>query len=221
MKLENHIFGSLSFYFLAGYLTLIVGLILIFTSKTPVYGEVASSLAYIPLSTILAASPLALIIGVVVDHARRTINTSLLKRSRYAIGMEGAKHYEELLLQLINDSLHGQGQERATLTEDEYLNVRPLLLPGFDEYSVISRWVHDLLDITIFLAVLTEAILLFRWLVNTSGAVEFYLFLIMAIAACFSIVAQKQLRLIFTQNEIALIIKQYSQEDDGYRLAGK
>ena len=87
MKLENFLSGTMALMFFIGYYLLITSLILFHSATTQVYSEAAESLKAIPLTTILAATPLTVILGILTNTVRITINRYVFKRRTYALDL--------------------------------------------------------------------------------------------------------------------------------------
>jgi hypothetical protein len=207
MKLENYVFGSLSFSFLIGYLSLILGLILLFTAQSPIYHEVAASLQKIPLSTILLASPLAVIIGIILNSIRCTVNKYILRRPIYVID-EVSDEIKELFYPVISSVLCVSEKKQIVLDEKAFLMTRAILLPKFDEYSIKSRWLHDFLDTIIYVSVTCILIVSFRAVAQSFHGIEFYVLLIMSVSAVFAYISLKELKIKYIQAELSVIINE-------------
>ena len=105
MKIENYVSGIMTLMFFVGYYLLITALILFHSAKTPVYSEVAESLKAIPLTTILAATPLTVILGILTNSLRITINRYVLRRRTYTLD-QCIKSQQEKLKTIIAKQLN-------------------------------------------------------------------------------------------------------------------
>jgi len=215
MKLENHVFGSLSFAFLVGYMALILCLILLYSTQSPIYHEVAVSLQKIPLSTILLASPLAVVIGIIINSIRVTINKFILRRQLYEIE-KVSNELKDIICPVINEVLHTHKTELVQLNEHTYTTARTILIPRFDVYSIKSRWLHDFFDSTIYIAITCIVIVSLRAIVKkTLVGIDFYVLLVMTVSAVFAFASLKDLKIEYTKAELSVIV------DEKNRMAAK
>ncbi len=209
MELDKYFFGSFSFSFLIGYLSLLLGFLLILSAKTPVYQEVALSLKEVPLSTILLASPLSVIIGLILNIIRCTINKYVFHRPIYAFEAVPTEMKEQIQ-NICSNILSISSKDEILLSDKHFLQARSILLPRFDEYSIKHRWLHDFLDTTVYVSIICIVIVVSRIIINSFNGVELYVFLILMLSVFFALLSLKNLQNEYTNAEIAVMIQEVS-----------
>ncbi len=206
MKFENLISGHLSFLFIIGYFCLASWLTLLFSSVTPFYGEVGEMAKKIPLSTILLASPLAVIVGILFDALRCAINKHLLKRSIYDLASL-PDETKQALTNVISE-LFPALESSKCLEEAPFTNAKAGLLPDFDEYSIKNRWLHDFLDATVYLGAISLVLLSMRVMIHSLRGIDVYVFLIMIVAVFFAGLSLKDLKAEYTKAIVAIVLRE-------------
>lgn len=205
MKFENIAFGNLSFSFFTGYFCIILWLVLLVSSTTPFYVEVAIEVKKIPIATILLASPLAIIVGVIFNRIRCSINKHVIKRNQYdfhslpdEVGLA--------VLKIIHELLPSIGKE---INENSFSTLKLFLTPNFDEYSVKSRWTHDFLDSTIYLCTIGITIVSIRVIITSLNSIDLYILITMSVAVLFSALSLRDLKETYTKSEASILLNEY------------
>lgn len=205
MKFENVVSSSLSFLFLTGYLCITAWIMLLMTSMTPLYREVVEIVKMIPISTVLLAAPFAVIIGILFDAIRRVINKHLLRRKIYDFAYLSAET-RQTLIETMHKVLSGK-TKLEFLDEGLYTHAKAMWAPEFEEHSIKSRWIHDFLDSAIYVAVLSSTVLIFRMALNPLRGFDLYILIIMAVAIFFATLSLKDLKVVYTNSEVTMILR--------------
>lgn len=159
----------------------------------------------IPLSTILLASPLAIIVGVIFNRIRCSINKHVIKRKQYDFHSL-PNEVDLALVQLIHELLPSIGEN---INENSFSNLRLFLTPKSDEYSIKSRWTHDFLESTIYLFTIGIIIVSIRVIINSINSIDFYIFITMAVAILFSALSLRDLKEAYTKSEASILLNEY------------
>ena len=205
MKLENYLSGNMALMFFIGYFVLITALILFHSATTPLYSEVAESLKTIPLTTILAATPLTVILGILTNSIRMTINRYVFRRRLYALDLP-LNTQKEKLKDVISMQLQIPKNKIDLKYDCQFQQVKSILLPHFDEYSIRARWFHDFLDSVSYISSFTVIVIAFRAVALSFGSLELVLLIIYSIAGFFSAISLEQFRKRYTLAEVSLIL---------------
>lgn len=206
MKIEHFFSGSTSLNFLVGYFAFISGLLLLHTVKTPLYSEIANVLKVTPLSSLIAASPFVVLLGIFINHARIVLNRTLFHRSTYQLN--------RLPPQLQNSLRHriaiglGVAETAIDFNQDhQFEDAKLIIQPMYDEYSIRARWLHDFLECSLLISGFSIIVLAFRSIAYPFGGLEWTLLIGYFSIGIVALAAKPKLQLNFTMAESAMMIE--------------
>lgn len=212
LKLDNLLSGKTALYFIVGYYGFLSALLLLYTVKTPLYSEISDVLKFTPLSSLIAASPFVVLLGIFINQARMIFNNTLLHKSIYQLeNLPSKLRYD--LKEKIALELNIEEEQVDLKRDSDFENAKLMVRPDFDEYSLPSRWLHDFLDCTFLISLFSLVVLGFRYLAYSFGGLEWAL-LVGYFSICVVAYASKpKLRRLFSLAESAEMIRGATQAE--------
>lgn len=207
MKIEHFFSGSTTLNFLVGYFGFLSALLMLHTVKTPLYSEITEVLKATPLSSLIAASPFVVLIGIFINHSRIILNRILLHRPTYQLEKLPAKLQNALRRRIVIEL----GVEEAHINfnqDSQFEDVKLIIKPKFDEYSICARWLHDFLECSLLISGFSLIILAFRALAYPFGGLEWTLLVGYFFIGTVALASRPKLQLSFTLAESAMIIEE-------------
>ena len=206
MNFKQIITGKNSLYFFVGCYALIAFIMLQKNIKTDFYIELTSIFHKSPLVTLLISFPCIFIIGILIDIIKESIYLNILKISPYNYNL-----VPEEAVKAINNILIAELLLFEKNSFDKNLqSLKILLLPEFDEYKIQQKWVLSLLENIILISCYTIIVVICRKIASDFDQIDLLLLNGSLIVSLFSIVHIKNLKPVFTNIEISLILQQYS-----------
>lgn len=207
MKIEHFFSGSTALNFLVGYYGFLSALLLLHTVKTPLYSEITEVLKATPLSSLIAASPFVVLLGIFINHARIILNRILLHRPTYQLEKLPPKLQNALRRRIAIEL----GVEEADINfnqDSQFEDVKLIIQPKYDEYSIRARWLHDFLECSLLISGFSLIVLAFRSLAYPFGGLEWTLLIGYFSLGTVAFASKPKLRLSFTLAESAMIIEE-------------
>ncbi len=161
MDIKKGVLRRASYFYSVGFFTLMFLLPLLYTVKTPLYSQISGLLKTTPLSSILAASPAILIIGIIVDQARTVLKKYIIKVNTYTVKNLPAAMIMSIE-QAVSAVLKLSANEVDLKSDAQFEEAKLIILPLFDQYSIVHRWVNDFLECTILVTAFTLLVIGFR-----------------------------------------------------------
>ena len=200
--------GSVSLYFLVGYLSSLCAVMLSVGIRTPFSSRVFDAVQKSPVTSLLIAAPFVLLLGVFVNMFRAAIVRLLIKRQSYDFTT-----LPEILMEALKQAIAMQlsiDEDEVNLHNDRHFETtKQLLLPEMDEYIIRARWLHDFFENTVLVASFCLIVLAFRATVFGLKEVDWVLLLGSGFAGFFAIVFIPYLRKAYTISEVSLVVRNH------------
>ena len=135
MDLNKSVIARPSYYYSVGFITILCSLPLFYTIKSTVYADVSSLIKSTPLSSVLAASPGIVLMGILIDQARVIIKKYLLKLSNYKTYCISEQSKIELC-QAISETLQVKIDQVNLKNDDHFQKAMLKILPLFDYITI-------------------------------------------------------------------------------------
>jgi hypothetical protein len=206
MNLGVPTLGAMSLYFLVGYLASLSGLILSLDIKTTFYTELFGAMQKSPVASLVVAAPFVLLFGIFINTFRIAIVRHLMKRQTYDFGCLPAPLIGELR-GVIAAQLHMREEEVSFGSDRDFEAARQLLMPDGDEYVIRARWLYDLFENTLLLALYSVIVILYRFIVFDLQAADWALLICSLFGGLFSVIAMPDLKKLYTMSEVSLVLK--------------
>lgn len=206
MNLGVPTLGAMSLYFLVGYLASLSGLILSLDIKTTFYTELFGAMQKSPVASLVVAAPFVLLFGIFINTFRIAIVRNLMKRQAYEFNAVPAPLRAELR-GIIAAQLHVREEEVSFGSDRDFETTRQLLMPEGDEYVIRARWLYDLFENTLLLALYSVIVILYRFIVFDLQAADWALLICSLFGGLFAVTAMPHLRKLYTMSEVSLLLK--------------
>lgn len=174
MDIRKSILGRPSYFYSVGFFAILNALPLLYTVKTPLYSQVSSLIKATPLSSVLAASPGLFILGILINQARIIIKKYLFRTNIYRI-TNLSEPSKEAIEKSILEALKISKEEVDLKTDFHFEEAKLLMMPLFDHYTIVYRWINDFLENTILISVFSLLIIGFRAIGYSFEGIEFIL----------------------------------------------
>ncbi len=188
-------------------------MLLLHSVKTPLYSELAMVLKASPLSSLVAASPFVLLLGIFINQSRIVLKKYLFHRPTYLLNKLPQEMQNSLRNKIANEL--GIEEMDINLNHDSQIEDAKLIMqPQYDEYSIRSRWLHDFLECSILITGFTVIVLVFRALAYPFEGLEWVLLVACLTIGIVAVASIPKLRSNYTIAEAAMILfkSQHSTE---------
>lgn len=205
MDIIKNISGRPSYYFSVGFFALLFTLPLLYTVKTALYSEVASLIKATPLSSVIAASPAVFILGILINQARIVFAKYIFRSNTYILDKLSDPLKNELN-QAISKTLSLQEEDSNLVTDDYYTEAKLLVMPLFDQYTIVHRWLNDFLENVILISGFVLLVIGFRAIGYAFEGIEVTLLEICSVIILFSTISLKGQRKKYTIAEVGIFL---------------
>lgn len=161
-----------------------------------------------PVTSLLIAIPFVVLLGIFVNIFRIAIFRLLFKKLTYNLLALPQVLLETLKFTVANQLSIDQSQVDFR-NDQQFETTRQLLLPEMDEYSIRSRWLHDLCENVVMLVGYALIVLIFRAIVFNLEGIDWALILSPFFIGCVALISLPNLRNDYTISEASLVVKMH------------